>query len=131
MLNTIFPSMPRSPEWHLLFRFSSQNIVCIFHISHTCYMPRLSHLPFLITLIIFGDVYKLRSSSLCCLLHPTATSCLLCPKFSSAPCSQSTYHVSLVEECLNICDKNKIVHSIKLLECRFIYTTYQITGPQR
>jgi hypothetical protein len=33
--------MPRSSKWSLPFRFSNQNIICISHISHACYMPRL------------------------------------------------------------------------------------------
>jgi hypothetical protein len=32
----MFPSMPRSSEWSLPFRFSDQNIACISHLSHAC-----------------------------------------------------------------------------------------------
>jgi len=37
--NIIFPSMSRSSEWSLSFRFSDQNFVCISHICHLCYIP--------------------------------------------------------------------------------------------
>jgi hypothetical protein len=37
----------RSSKWSLPFRFPDQNIVCIFHPSHACYMPRLSCPPWL------------------------------------------------------------------------------------
>jgi len=40
--NTIFPSMPWSSEWSLLFRFTYQNSVSISHLSHACHIP--SHL---------------------------------------------------------------------------------------
>jgi hypothetical protein len=30
--------MPRSSNWSVPFRFSSQNSVCIYHLSHVCYM---------------------------------------------------------------------------------------------
>jgi hypothetical protein len=37
--------MPRSSTWSLPFRLSNQNIVCISHLSHVCYMTCLSHHP--------------------------------------------------------------------------------------
>jgi len=43
--NFNFPSMPRSSKWSLPFRFSNQNIICISHISHACYMSLPSHSP--------------------------------------------------------------------------------------
>jgi len=51
------------------FRFYDQNIVCISHISHACYI-----LLDLITLIQFREACKLWSSSLCSLLHSPVTS---------------------------------------------------------
>jgi len=41
--NIIFPSMPRSSEWFLPFRFPNQNIIFISHLSNACYKPRPSH----------------------------------------------------------------------------------------
>ena len=42
-LNIILPSMSGSPKWSLSFRFSHQNPVYVFHLPHTCYMPRPAH----------------------------------------------------------------------------------------
>jgi hypothetical protein len=41
--NIILPSTLRSSKWFLPFRFSNHNIVCIYHLSHPCYMSRPSH----------------------------------------------------------------------------------------
>jgi hypothetical protein len=38
------PSTPRSSEWSLPFRFSNENIACIFNLSHACYISSPSHL---------------------------------------------------------------------------------------
>ena len=40
----ILPSVLWS-EWSLTFRFSNQNPICIFVLSHMCHMPCLSHTP--------------------------------------------------------------------------------------
>jgi len=41
--NIIFLSVPRSFEWPLPFRFYDRHFVCIFHLSHPCYVPRPCH----------------------------------------------------------------------------------------
>jgi hypothetical protein len=41
----IFSATPRFSAWSLSFRFSLQDIVRIYHISHACYMPHPSHSP--------------------------------------------------------------------------------------
>jgi hypothetical protein len=46
-INIILPSTPRSSEWSLLVSFFYQYFVCISHLSHSCYMPRLCHPPWL------------------------------------------------------------------------------------
>ena len=43
--NTIFPSVPRSSKWFLLFRFLHQNPTCIILFPHACHMTDPSHLP--------------------------------------------------------------------------------------
>jgi hypothetical protein len=43
--DTDLPSTPRSSEWPLPFRFSDQIFVRISHITHACYVPHPSHLP--------------------------------------------------------------------------------------
>jgi len=40
-----FLCTPRSCKWSFLFRFSKQNIVCMYLRFHACYMPRQSHPP--------------------------------------------------------------------------------------
>jgi len=50
--------MPRSSEWSLPFRFYNQNIMYMSHLSHACYVLAYFILA-LITLITFGEVYKL------------------------------------------------------------------------
>jgi hypothetical protein len=36
--DTYFPSTPRSSKWSLSFTFYEQHFVCIYHLSHACYM---------------------------------------------------------------------------------------------
>jgi len=76
--NIIFPSKPRSSKWSL-FRFPNQNIVRISQSFYPCYMSRPSHPPWFDYRIIFGEAYKLRSSSLCCILQhlPNPSSLLI------------------------------------------------------
>jgi hypothetical protein len=41
--NIIFPSMHKSPNWSLPFRFPNQNFVCTSHFSHMYHIPHSSH----------------------------------------------------------------------------------------
>jgi len=43
--NIILPSTPMSYELSLLFRFSNQNSLCIFNLSHPCHMAHPSRPP--------------------------------------------------------------------------------------
>jgi hypothetical protein len=43
--DVILPSMHRSSEWSLCFRFPNQDIVCISHLAHPFYTPRPLHFP--------------------------------------------------------------------------------------
>jgi len=76
----LLPSTPRSSEWYLPFRFPNQNILCII-ISpmRAAYPTHFSLLDFM-TLIISGEAYKLRSSSLCSLLLPLTAFSFIVPR---------------------------------------------------
>jgi len=65
----ILSSTPRSTSLYLPFNFSDQTLVCISELSHACYVTSF----LMITLIMFGEAYKLLSSSSCRVLQPAAT----------------------------------------------------------
>jgi hypothetical protein len=77
-LNIILTSTPRSSEWSFPFRLSIQNFVHISNLPHTAICP--AHIIILDLIItVFGEEYKLWSSSLCSFLQPPVTSFLLGP----------------------------------------------------
>jgi len=45
--SNIFPSMPRSLEWSLPYRFPNKSLEYTFNLCHALYMPRTSHPPWL------------------------------------------------------------------------------------
>jgi hypothetical protein len=53
----IHPFAPRSSKWTLSFICPDQNLVCVSHLSHVCYMTRPSH-PHFITIAIRGCIQK-------------------------------------------------------------------------
>jgi hypothetical protein len=53
-----------SSELSLPFRFFNQNIVCISHLSHACYISRLSHRPWFDHP---NNIWRIWSSSACSL----------------------------------------------------------------
>jgi hypothetical protein len=63
--SNITPSTPRSSEWSFPFRYSDWKLVWMSHLSHTCCMSANLIILGLITKIMFGEAYKLSSSSLC------------------------------------------------------------------
>jgi hypothetical protein len=72
--NIFLLSTPRSAKFPLSLRFFDKNCVCNSHLStHATFPPNFFDL---ITLKILGEAWKLRSSSLCSLLQPPATSTL-------------------------------------------------------
>jgi len=58
--------------------FSTENLYA-FHLHHTCYCPVHLIIPHLITLLIFSEAYKLRSSLLCTFLRLPITFSVLGP----------------------------------------------------
>jgi hypothetical protein len=75
----ILPSMPRSHNWSLPFRFLTETLYAILiHIIHNTCLKNLTLLD-LMALINTHEDYKLWSSSLCSFLNPPVTSSLLGP----------------------------------------------------
>jgi len=64
------------PSGLLTLGFSKQNFVWISHLYHASFMSCPSH-PWFDHPNNTGETYKLWSSSLCSLLQPAATSCLM------------------------------------------------------
>ena len=61
--NIIFPFRPGSSKWSRSLRFLHQNTVHTSPFPHTCYVPRPSHLLYLIIRIKFGEEYRAASST--------------------------------------------------------------------
>jgi hypothetical protein len=80
--------------------------------------PRLIHLE-LITLIIFGEVYKLRSSSLCSLLQPPATSSLLGPNILFSTLFSNTLNL-----CSSLSVRDQVSHQHPYKTTRKIMDLY-------
>jgi hypothetical protein len=62
ILSQIHPVYHLTPYFfntHLNIIISHQNFVCISHLSHVCYVPTYHILLDVITLILFGEKYKL------------------------------------------------------------------------
>ena len=89
--NIILPSMPRYYKWSPSLKCTHQNPVCIYLVSHTCYMPRPPHSSWFHHPIIFGKEYRAQSSSICSVLHSRVmlfhfdTNSFLSTLFSNTP----------------------------------------------
>jgi hypothetical protein len=72
--NITLPSISNSLECSLPFGFSDQDLVCISHLSHRCYMPYPSHIPWLDHLNnIRWSVHFLKLL----IMQPSSASCLI------------------------------------------------------
>jgi len=96
--NIILSSMPRSSKWSLAIQgFPAKCFINLPSLPCQTHSPSDPNLLDLITLIIFGEEYKLRSSLLCSLHQLPATSSPLVPNiplstlFSSTPCLSEDY----------------------------------------
>jgi len=101
-LNIILPSTPGSYKWHHTLRFPYQNPVynSPAHILATC--PANIILFDLITRIIFGEVYRSLSSSLCSFLHSTGTSSLLGPHILLSTLFSNTLSLPSSFNCISV-----------------------------
>lgn len=73
----ILPFTPGSCGFPFIEFFNTKNSACVCLRSHACYIPRPSHHFF--PLIIRGERYESRSTSLCSLVHYPVPSSSLCP----------------------------------------------------
>jgi hypothetical protein len=97
--NIILPSKPSSSELH----FSDRNFLCVSHLSHACYMTRLS-----LDRPNKSEMYKLWSSLLCSLFHYLAISSLLGPYNLLSFLFSNT-----LNECYCLSERDKVSHPYK------------------
>jgi hypothetical protein len=81
--------MRMSSVWTLTFRFSRQNSICIYILSHACHMSSNFIRLDLTKAKVLDEEWKSRFSSLRNFVQPPLNSTLLCPNFLSTPSSQT------------------------------------------
>ena len=103
-----------------LFRAVTLRFSSISHLSHPCYTPHPSHRPSCDHLIIFGEVYTLRSISICRFLQPSTA-------------LNSDLHIRLKRKVIMVTPNktwkyNPVAFIFAFLERRRVNETFKIKG---
>ena len=136
--NIILPSTLMSYNWPLSLGFPLENPVCTSPVPHMCNLSRPSHPSWLITRVIFDEVYRSLSSSLCTVLQFPVT-----PKYLPQRPNLGHSQPVLLPHCerpsfTHVIQKNKIIVMCILIfiflgnkpDDRSFWTEWQQTFPE-
>lgn len=115
--NTVLPSMTRSSKWSLFLRFPHQTLYVFIFLCRMCHMLCQSHSLWFDQPKIFGEEFKLWSTSLHKFLLPLVTSSLLGPKIFLS--TQLSSNLSLCSS-LNVRDQLSHAHK-RRMKIRVLY----------